>query len=180
MPRLHNAFFGLLLVGFAGCATAPKSGPDRARLETSASDTVSRMVAEDPSLQTTLDNAAGYAVFPTVGKGALIIGGASGRGVLFDHGKAVGFVRLDEASLGLQAGGETFSELIVLRTPSALQNMKNDNFHLAAKMSAVALTTGAAAGAEFRDGVAVFIMPKGGAMVDVSVGGQQIRFTGRG
>src|SRR5205814_872000 len=126
------------------------------------------------------DAAAGYAVFPNVGKGALIVGGASGRGVLFDHGNAVGFVRLDEASLGLQAGGEAFSELIVLRTPEALANMKNDNFHLAAKMSATALTTGAAAGAEFKEGVAVFIMPKGGAMVDVSVGGQQIRFTGRG
>jgi lipid-binding SYLF domain-containing protein len=180
MPRLHNAFLGVLLVGFAGCATAPKTGPDRARLETSATDTVSQMVAKDPGLQVTLDHAAGYAVFPTVGKGALIVGGASGRGVLFEHGRAVGYVRLDEASLGLQAGGETFSELIVLDTGSALQRMKNDNFHLGAKMSAVALTTGAAVGAEFRDGVAVFILPKGGAMVDASVGGQQIRFTGRG
>jgi lipid-binding SYLF domain-containing protein len=177
MPRIHNAFLGLLMVGLAGCATAPSKGADRAQLETSATDTVSRMVAQDPGLQTTLDSAAGYAVFPSIGKGALIIGGASGRGVLFEHGQAVGYVRMDEASLGLQAGGEAFSELIVLNTSSALGKIKNDNFHLGAKLSATVLTTGAAAGAEFRDGVAVFILPKGGAMVDASVGGQQIRFT---
>jgi lipid-binding SYLF domain-containing protein len=177
MPRIHTAFLGLMMVGVAACATAPSKGAHRAELEASATDTVSRMVAQDPDLQTTLDNAAGYAVFPSIGKGALIIGGATGRGILYEHGRAVGYVRMDEASLGLQAGGEAFAELIVLNTDSALEKIKNDNFHLGAKLSATVLTTGAAAGAQFRDGVAVFIMPKGGAMVDASVGGQQIRFT---
>jgi lipid-binding SYLF domain-containing protein len=168
-----------MLVGFAGCASSPKTGPERAQLESSATDTVSRMVAADPDLGALLDRSVGYAVFPEIGKGALIVGGATGNGVLYENGVPVGYVMLDEASIGLQAGGETFSELIVFETPEALAQIKGGDFEVSGKVSATALTTGAAAGARFEEGVAVFVLPKGGLMVDISVGGQQIKFKGK-
>lgn len=180
MSKLLNAFLGVMLVGFAGCASSPKTAPQRAEAEASAQDTVSRMVAADPDLQPMLDRSAGYAVFPEIGKGALLVGAATGNGVLFENGQPVGYVMLDEASFGLQAGGETFAELIVFETPEALAQIKRGDFEVSGKVSATALKTGAAAGARFEDGLAVFVMPKGGLMVDVSVGGQQIRFKGRG
>lgn len=179
MSKLLNSFLAVALVGFTACASAPKTGPERARLETSASDTLSQMIAQDADLQPMLDRSAGYAVFPEIGKGALIVGGATGNGVLYENGQPVGYVMLDEASFGLQAGGETFAELIIFETPEALAQIKRGDFEVSGKVSATALTSGAAAGARFEDGLAVFVLPKGGLMVDVSVAGQQIDYRGK-
>lgn len=164
----------------AGCATTPDTPAERDSLEDRAAATLDTMKARDPSLAPLLDDAVGYAVFPEIGKGGAVVGGAYGHGVVYQHGRPVGFVELSQASIGAQLGGQTFSELIILRDDAALERMKSDNLDLGADASAVALTAGAGRGVQFEEGVAVFVMPRGGLMVDISIHGQKIDFSGRG
>ncbi|RPJ35986.1 MAG: hypothetical protein EHM35_08900, partial [Planctomycetaceae bacterium] len=121
-------------------------------------------------------SSAGYAVFPTVGKGAVGVGGAFGRGELIQGGRVVGYCSLTQASIGLALGGQAYSELIFFETPEALQKFKSGDYTFSAQVSAVALKSGASANAKYADGVAVFTMGEEGLMVEASVGGQRFSF----
>jgi lipid-binding SYLF domain-containing protein len=165
----------VLLVALAGCSTAPKDEPSRRRLEADVESTLRGMTAEDPSLQTLLDDAAGYAVFPSVGKGGFGVGGAYGRGHVFRDGQMVGYSDLTQATIGLQAGGQTYDELIVFEDDAALDRFTSGQYALSANASGVALKANAAKAASFNEGVIVFVKPQGGLMFEASIGGQ--RFT---
>jgi lipid-binding SYLF domain-containing protein len=164
----------------ASCATAPETKQEQASLEHQASVALGQMRMKDPGLDAVLANSMAYAVFPNVGKAGFIGGAAYGKGVLFERGQPTGFVKFTQASVGAQAGAQTYAELIVIQDPNALAKLKANQFSLTANMSAVALTAGAAAGADFRTGSAVFVMPHGGAMIEVSVGGQHITYVPAG
>jgi lipid-binding SYLF domain-containing protein len=172
------AAVGLLI---SACATTPKTVEGRQDLMRDAQATLETMRGQDPGLDSLLQQSAGYVVFPEVGKGGVIVGGAYGRGIVFENGQPVGYAELNQASIGAQLGGQTFSELIVFRDPQGLAALKEGRFDIGATASATALTAGAAATTQFGDdGVAVFVVPRGGLMVDVSVSGQQINFEPRG
>ncbi|MDA0838421.1 MAG: YSC84-related protein [Planctomycetota bacterium] len=117
---------------------------------------------KDPSIKEVFKKANGYAVFPNVAKAGIGIGGAVGKGQLFEGEKLLGTTTLKQASFGLQLGGQTYSEIIFFETSAALEKFKQGKFELGAQVSAVAITTGAAAGAQFNNGIAVFTMTKKG------------------
>jgi lipid-binding SYLF domain-containing protein len=171
---LFAAFVSAALA--TGCATAPKTQAEKQSLVAEADAAVSTMVARDPGLRDFISRGHGYAIFPNVGKAGAIVGGAYGRGVVFENGRAVGFAELNQASIGAQLGGQSYSELIVFESDGALNRLKAGNFDIGAEMSAVALTAGAAGAAQFEDGVAVFHLPKGGLMAAAAVNGQKINF----
>ncbi|HTE51579.1 MAG TPA: lipid-binding SYLF domain-containing protein [Kofleriaceae bacterium] len=173
---LKQLTIGAALACAVGCATAPETRVEQKGLEQRASAALTTMKARDARLDEILSRSAGYAVFPEIGKGGAIVGGAYGHGVVYQHGRPVGYVELSQASIGAQLGGQTFAELIVLRDHKALERLKSDNLDLGADISAVALTTGAAGSAQFEKGVAVYVMPRGGLMVDLSVNGQKIDY----
>jgi lipid-binding SYLF domain-containing protein len=173
--------FGLLVATGAlvtGCAHTPKSEAKRNELQQQAVSVLEEMKAKDPSLQGLLDQSYAYIVFPSVGQGGFIVGGASGAGVLFQGGQATGFVDLSQASIGAQLGGQKFSEVVVIKDPFTLDKMKAGKFDVGGQTSAVMLRTGAAAGTQFNNGVAVVVNPIGGAMLNVSLTGQTLRFKG--
>src|SRR4029079_15114078 len=85
---------------------------------------------KDPSLQKFMDDSAGYAVFPNVGKGGFIVGGARGKGLVYQKGDVIGQATMTQASIGAQAGGETFSEIIFFETPAALSDFKSGKFEM--------------------------------------------------
>jgi len=174
MIKLDIAAVGLLLA--TACATAPDTLAERRSLDANAEATLETMTARDPGLNQLLEGAAGYAVFPGIGKGGVLAGGAHGIGVVYERGTQIGYAELNQASIGAQLGGQSFSEVIVFRDRRGLDRLKADNFDLGADASAIAVTSGAAAGAQFERGVAVFVLPRGGLMVDLSVHGQQIDF----
>jgi lipid-binding SYLF domain-containing protein len=174
---MRNLTAAMIAIALAACATAPKSPSGRQELVQSANATVQQMVRKDPSLQDTLNRSAGYAVFPNIGKGGFIAGAAHGKGVLYERGQPVGFVSVTQGSVGAQIGAQTYTELIVFADPARVQQVKGGQFQLGGNASAVVLTAGAAASTGFTDGIAVFVQPKGGAMAELSVSGQQINFT---
>jgi lipid-binding SYLF domain-containing protein len=130
----------------------------------------------DSTLQKFFDDSAGYAVFPNVGKGGFIVGGARGKGLVYEKTNVLGKATMTQASIGAQIGGQTFAEIIFFETPSSLNNFKSGNFELTAEASAVVAAEGASAAAKYKQGVAVFTMAKKGLMVQASIGGQKFKF----
>lgn len=145
-------------------------------------------------------NCYGYAVFPTVGEGAIGVGGAFGKGRVFVHGRHVGDVSMGEVSVGFQAGGKAFSQIIFFEGKRALDEFELSGFEFGADASAVAITAGASATAStngatagasvdvnnavtrgrYQKGMAVFTIAKGGLMYQVAVAGQKFHYTPRG
>jgi lipid-binding SYLF domain-containing protein len=160
----------------AGCSTTPQTAEKQAQLTSNSETAIQLARKTDPGLQKFFDTAAGYAVFPSVGKGAIGVGGAYGRGELFEGGKPVGYCTLTQASIGLALGGQKYTELIFFETKPALDRFKSGNFAFAAQASAVALKSGTSANAKYSEGVAVFTMGEEGLMYEASIGGQKFNY----
>ena len=131
----------------------------------------------DPELKKFFDGAAGYAAFPSVGKGAVGIGAAHGTGLVYEKGKLIGAASLTQLTIGFQLGGQSYSELIFFESKDALNAFKESKFALSAQVSAVAAASGASANAKYQQGAVVFTLAKGGLMYEASVGGQKFKFT---
>jgi len=130
----------------------------------------------DPGIETFFDNAAGYAAFPSVGKGGIVVGGAYGRGLVIVGDRVVGRTSMTQATVGLQLGGQVYSQFIFFKDDAAIANFKRGNFEFGAQASAVAATKGASADTSYDKGVAVFTNASGGLMVEGSVGGQKFTY----
>ena len=139
-------------------------------------NTIATFKKKDPGMKKFFSGAVGYAVFPTIGKGAIGIGAAHGDGELIVGGKAIGKVSMTQVTIGLQLGGQAYSEIIFFEKQAPLDGFKKEDFAFSAEVSAVALKSGASANAKYRDGVAVFTAAKGGLMYEASVGGQKFSF----
>jgi len=141
-----------------------------------ANNTIKSYVEKDPELETFFDKAYGYAVFPTIGKGAIGIGGAHGRGTVFEQGNPVGKTSMTQITIGLQFGGQAYSEIIFFENKEVLDLFKTSRYELNAQASAVAVTLGVSADLSYTDGVAIVTMSKGGLMYEASVGGQKFEY----
>lgn len=135
---------------------------------------------EDPTIAAFLDSSVGYAIYPSVGKAAVGVGGAHGKGDVYEKGllgyTLIGRSELSQVSAGLQLGAQTYSEVIFFENEDALLRFKRGETHLTANASAVFLEEGKKLDVAFHDGVAVVIRKKDGAMAELSVGGQKLSF----
>jgi len=130
----------------------------------------------NPKIKPFIESAHGYAVFPTVAKGAIGIGGAHGDGLVYEKSKLIGTTSLSQVTIGFQLGGQAYRELICFQNKQALDRFKGGNFELDAQASGVAVTAGVSIDAAYEHGVAIFTMAKGGLMFEASVGGQKFSF----
>jgi lipid-binding SYLF domain-containing protein len=112
-----------------GCATAPSSRTDKEVLLAEAASTLQRMRAEHPGVDLIVQHYS-YALFPTVTKGGLVVGGARGQGVVYAQGRHIGYCDLTQGSVGAQAGAQTFSELLVFANQRALDRFKGERLIL--------------------------------------------------
>jgi lipid-binding SYLF domain-containing protein len=144
--------------------------------ESDAAAVIAKFKEKDPGLAKVFDESAGYVVFPTVAKGGLGVGGARGKGYVYQHGRLIGRSTLTQVTIGLQAGGQAYSEVVFLKDDGALKNFEGGHLKLDAQASAVALTARASADLAYRDGVAIVTMAEGGLMYEASVGGQKLSF----
>ena len=160
----------------ASCATAPATREDKAALVAEATSRWQQMRVADPSLGALVQRGYGYAVFPDVGKAGLGMGGAYGRGVVYERGQHIGYADLTQGTIGAQVGGQSFSELLVFEHKAALDRFKAGQFGFAAGASAVVLKSGVATNPNFIDGVAVIVEPVGGVMAEAAIGGQQFTY----
>lgn len=170
----------LLLLSIASaclaCATAPKTEEGRTDLREQADQVLAKVEQGNPVVSRSLDEAHGYVVFPEVGKGGAGVGGAYGRGVVYEQGEVVGYADLKQVSVGLQLGGQTYSEIVLFEDAEAMQELKENGFSLDSNASAVAVEAGAGASVMFRNGVAVFTLDRQGLMYEATVAGQKFDF----
>ena len=159
-----------------GCTT---TGQKSSELNANVKEARANFLRSDDTLGPVLAHASGYALFPNVGSGAAFIGAASGRGELFEKGNRhpLGDVTLNQVSIGAQAGGQVYSELILFQDPVALENFKQGNFQFAAQVSAVAAAEGVSANAKYELGVMILTLPQSGLMTQASIGGQKFDYT---
>ena len=170
-----SAFMSLFVMVLVVLAVRPCSGDDK-EFRTQVNKTIEQFKSTDPGISKFFNTAQGYAVFPTVTKGGAGIGAARGRGLAYEQGKVVGEVKLTQASIGAQLGGQTYSLVLFLENKETMDSFKTSNFALSAQASATAAAAGAAANAKYKLGVALFTMAKGGLMGEASVGGQKFQF----
>jgi hypothetical protein len=138
--------------------------------------TLKKLEAKDPGLKRLLQKAHGYAVFPSVGKAGLVVGGGYGRGEVFEKGQFIGYATITQLTLGVQVGGDTFSQVVVFEKPEDLELFKKGKTSFAANASAVLVKAGAASAKNFKKGVAVYVYPDGGMLLELGLGGQRFRF----
>jgi lipid-binding SYLF domain-containing protein len=186
MNRMMLACCGLLVwATLSGCGGgsgtprgyggAPPESFNR-RLEQRAQIYRSILQRQDPTLDRFFNGSAGYVVFPEVGKIGAGLAAGGGKGVLFEQGQPTGYVELFHASLGLQLGGQTYTQVIFFRTPNDVMRLKTNNFEFDATANAVGVTRGVGATVDYTNGVAVFILAREGLMFDASVGGQKFSY----
>ena len=159
-------------------ATAHAWDPAKSQeLDNKAQAAKAVLLEKDPGMQRFFDAAAGYVIIPTVGKGGIGIGGAYGKGLLYEGGKYTAEVSLSQLTIGFQWGGQAYSEFLFFEDAATLKDFKKGNFELGAQISAVAVTLGASADVKFNNGMAVFTYAKGGLMYEASIGGQKFKVT---
>jgi lipid-binding SYLF domain-containing protein len=185
LPRFFSATLGLLLGSVAAYANEPH-------------ETIELFKHAGESAVFFTDCYA-YAVFPTIGAGGLIVGGARGEGQVYVHDKLVGDAIMTQLSVGLQAGGKAYSEIIFFQDKRALDEFESGKFEFAAGASAVAITSGASASVgtdrasseasggksnattngDYQTGMAVFTITKGGLMFAADISGEKFAYIER-
>ena len=184
-PQLHattsrRAWFGrsltlvTLLVPTLG--QAQDVDYDLAKQEISVAQAIDEVTTSDPGTQRFFDGAFGYAVFPNVGKAGFVVGGAHGNGLVYAEGVLIGTSSMSQVNVGLQAGGQSYIQVIFFEGEEDLQRFKDDKLEFSGQASAVALKDGASADIDYAKGVAVITKAKGGLMVEASLGGQKFKF----
>jgi len=168
-----SLIIAMLVAGFAGEALAADK---QAELTAEVNEAKATLLKTDEGLKDILGKARGYVIFPSVAKGGLGIGAAAGSGQLLEKGKVMGEARLTQVSIGLQAGGQAYIELICFEDQTSLDNFKKGNFEFSAQVSAVAVTAGVSKNAKYEKGIMVLTLAKGGLMYEASVGGQKFKY----
>ena len=159
-----------------GCTTAPPTPEGRNALVENATLAMQDMNRVDPGVEPLARKGYGYALFPEVVKAGLGVGGGYGQGVVYEQGQHVGYADLTLGSVGLQIGGQTFSELIVFENKATMDRFKLSPVDFTAGAAAMILQNGAAANASFIEGIAVVVRPITGAMAEATIGGQQFKY----
>ena len=185
-PRLISGLFAFFLgLGLAASAWSDKYDDARAVFQQAGASGAF------------FDSAYGYALFPTIGKGGIVIGGAGGGGRVFVGGRHVGDTSMGQVTIGFQLGGQAYSMIIFFEDDRAFREFSSGNFEFGAQATAVAITAGASASAStagggtagasggrhdattaggYTKGLAVFTVAKGGLMYEASIGGQKFGY----
>jgi lipid-binding SYLF domain-containing protein len=174
MRTSHLLSIAVLTAGLV--LPAARADDDQKKLAEDVQRAVEAFESADSGMKKLFTGAQGYVVFPNVGKGGFVIGGAHGNGLVYEKGKLVGRASLTAVTVGAQIGGQAFSEVIFFETKDALTQFKESKFEMSAQLSAVIAAEGASQNAKYVSGVMIFTKAKSGLMAEASVGGQKFKF----
>lgn len=173
---LSKMLLSMTLILFLASHLSAQVGGWKPDLVADSQKALEEMIEKQPKLQSYKDKAYGYAVFPRVTKGAVGVGGAGGKGVVFKNHVPMGQSTLKQATIGFQLGGQQYMEVIFLENEEAYNKFTNKKVKFDGQASAVAITVGGSVDVAFKDGLAVFTQTRGGLMYEASIGGQHFSF----
>lgn len=167
----------IFTLGLIGCSTAPETKQERKQLVAESQRTLLALKQSKPVyFKTYMQSSAGAAIFPSIGKGGYFLGGAFGQGVVYENARHIGYCKIEQATLGLQLGGQAYSQIIFFENKAALQRFKRGELAGTAQASAVAINADASSTADYKDGVAVFTLDSAGLMYEAAIGGQKFSY----
>ncbi len=150
--------------------------PKDADLQNAVNNSMVVMSRENPGVGKKFTSAYGYVIFPKITKGGLGIGGAGGKGLVFEQNTVIGSATLVQATIGLQAGGQQYAEYIIFENKAALDRFTNNKFKFAGEASAVAIDNAASNNIDYQDGVAVYTDSNKGLMAEAAIGTQKFKY----
>jgi lipid-binding SYLF domain-containing protein len=150
----------------------PKDG----ELATETKKAIKRLIADNPDLEEYFNAAYGFAVLPIITKGGLGIGGAAGKGLVFEDKEVIGMTKMTQATIGAQAGGQQYMEVVYFEDKAALDRFTAGKLKFSGQASAIALEAGTSVDIKYQEGVAIFTKGKGGLMAEASAGGQKFKY----
>jgi len=165
----------VVMIVFSATSNAQVGGWDP-EAEEKAQNTIDAFKEKKSKFESFFDEAYGYAVFPTVAKGACGVGGAHGKGTVFENGTSIGTANLTQVTIGFQWGGQAYSEVVFFENEEALNSFTERDYAFSGQASAVAINKGASADIAYKNGVAVYTITKGGLMYEASIGGQRFKY----
>ncbi len=148
----------------------------KADLVEDSNKTLDKMIEKSPKLNSFKTKSYGYAVFPRITKGAIGIGGAGGKGIVYKNHVPTGQSTMSQATIGFQLGGQQYMEVIFFENKKAYDKFTNKKVKFSGQASAVAIKPGVSIDVAFKDGLAVFTQTKGGLMYEASIGGQHFSY----
>ena len=176
LTRLVAVLSASLMSVLVGCSTAPERPESKVVLEAQVEESLAEFKAKYPSINDYIESSYGYAVLPNVLKGAFWVGGAQGKGAVYEQGSLVGYIRMTQATLGFSFGGQSFREVVFFSDQATLNRFRTGPFTFSGQVTALVLEAGAAAKVNYRDGMAVFVLTRAGLIVDASIGGQKFKY----
>lgn len=177
MKKLNAIWVMMMVCVISTTSIFGQSDSKKDKIIADSNTSKTEFIKTDHLMKSIFDNAYGYVIFPNVGKGGVGVGGAAGNGAVYENNTLIGMAKLSQLSIGFQAGGQAYREVIFFESKSAMQRFKESKFEFAAQVSAVAAKAGASGNAKYTNGVMVFTMQKGGLMYEASVGGQKFKYT---
>jgi lipid-binding SYLF domain-containing protein len=153
-----------------------KAQGDKEKILNDCKNAKAAFVKTDESMNSLFTNAYGYVIFPNIGKGGAIVGGAGGGGALYKNGKATGAAKMVQVDVGAQVGGQSYREVIFFESKDAFDRFKENKIEFSGQASAVAVKSGASANVKYREGVAVYTQEISGLMLEASIGGQKFTY----
>ena len=177
-----SALVAPALIAASGCTSNEANDAEANRskeqsLHEAVQETIEVVKVRDPSLAKWFDSAHGYAVFPGIGAGGFIIGGGHGSGEVYAGGKQIGTAKVTQLNIGATFGGQVTQQIIFFKDKFSLDRFTKSEFEFDAAASAVVIKSGTAGSVDYNNGVAVFVQPKKGAMVQASLGTQKFAYT---
>jgi lipid-binding SYLF domain-containing protein len=174
-----NKLTTLVLLGFTLLLFLPrviKAQDDKDKMLNDSKKAKAAFLKSDPSMSGLFNSSYGYVIFPNVGKGAVVVGGSGGRGIVYTKVKAIGTAKMVQVTVGAQVGGQAYREIIFFENKAAMDRFKENKLEFSGQVSAVAAKSGASANAKYREGVAVFTEEISGLMLEASIGGQKFTY----
>ncbi|HVW61415.1 MAG TPA: YSC84-related protein [Puia sp.] len=176
ISRVRRTIFVMLLSGLFLPRMVKAQDGSQQKTITESREAKAAFLKTDASMGNLFKNSYGYAILPNVGKGAVGVGGAAGKGAVYEKGKVVGTAQMVQVTVGAQAGGQAYREVVFFENKDAFDRFRDDKIEFSGQASAIAVKSGAAANANYRNGVVVFSQEKGGLMLEASLGGQKFNF----
>ena len=179
MQITRRLVLGGALLALAACASSDPSdmAAKRAEIDAGADAALSELFSDDSAARALADQAKGVAIFPNIVKGGLGVGGETGDGVLRVGGQSVGYYNTSSASIGLQAGGQSYSQVLMFLTDEALAGFRDGSGWEAGVDGSVAVLDMGASGeldtTNIADPVVGFVFGEEGLMADATIEGSK-------
>ncbi len=150
--------------------------PKDTKLANEVQKAIKSLVKDNPTIEKHFYSSYGFAIYPNVTKAGFILGGAGGKGLVFEDKTVIGRSDMSQATFGLQAGGQQYQEVIFFENKAALDNFTKGKIKFSGQASAVAIKSGVSYDLKYKDGVAIFTKVKAGIMAEASAGGQKFKY----